>query len=414
MATSFKDKTDNEVTQEQKDIVKSAFLDPKSAAAYSSVEKVYRQCKEYIKGLTRGTVSNILSTEPEFTQHRRFKAEKGRKIVYRSSIPFHETGIDLCDVHNLSSKNANVKFLFLFQCTLSRYLIVIPLRSKSSESIRYGFEQFYAHPFVHGKKGVIFWSDKESGVKSNEAWLKQVYDATVIHSKSLSQTKSILIEIAVKQLTNRLMRFLSHLGQITYLDHLKDIVDGINSSPRKELYMKSAKEVVNDPSAMRLLLKRKINEEITRESKNAGKTPFYRIGDLVLAKNWPPSLFKKSFLPKFQPTPRKVVSIKLSIPVMYTLEGLPNFRFYKSQLSLVKRGSQIFSEKINKQEPQESSRQKFKLIKTRLDEDRKTRNGKVLSYAKFYQIEDSKKKKDWIDEKAYQSLLEKDQITNHE
>ena len=99
---------------------------------------------------------------------------------------------------------------------------------------------------------------------------------------------------------------------------------------------------------------------------------------------------------------------------MYTLEGLPNFRFYKSQLSLVKRGSQIFSEKINKQEPQESSRQKFKLIKTRLDEDRKTRNGKVLSYAKFYQIENSEKKKDWIDEKAYQSLLEKDQISNHE
>ena len=155
-------------------------------------------------------------------------------------------------------------------------------------------------------------------------------------------------------------------------------------------------------------------KKLLENRRTLAKRHFIESGILCYLKIGHHLCLKNRFCRNSSPPPRKVVSIKLSIPVMYTLEGLPNFRFYKSQLSLVKRGSQIFSEKINKQEPQESSRQKFKLIKTRLDEDRKTRNGKVLSYTKFYQIEDSKKKKDWIDEKAYQSLLEKDQITNHE
>ena len=173
--------------------------------------------------------------------------------------------------------------------------------------------------------------------------------------------------------------------------------------------------LAHSPESMRKLLKEKIQEEIQREKDTNRKTPEYRIGDSVLAKNWPPSLFRKNFLPKFQPQPRKIVGIKLSTPVLYILEGLPNLRFYKQQLSLIKRGSKIFEEKLNKQKPSVSSRPVYKLIKTRLDPDRQTRNGKILSYAKFYQLKDPVENKlDWVDKKTYQSLLEKDQIANYE
>ena len=132
---------------------------------------------------------------------------------------------------------------------------------------------------------------------------------------------------------------------------------------------------------------------------------------MVLPLNWPTTLFKKDFLPKFDNVPRKVIGIKLSVPPLYILEGLPKLRFYASQLSLVKRGSDIFSEKINKQKPQQDSRVKYKLIKTRLDPERKTRSGTILSYAKSYQLQDNKSNNtEWVNEQTYNTLLKKNQI----
>ena len=400
-----------EANDKQKDIIKSAFLDPSSPAAFSSLERVYQLCKSVIKGLTRGTVANVLSTEPEFTQYKKPKRVKGRKTIFRSSIPFSETAIDLSECGAISSKNGGVRYLFVFQCILSKYLIVIPLRSKNTESIRDGFNQFFSNPIINKRKGIIFWSDKEAAVKANEHYLEKTYQAQVWYAKTLSKTKSIFAEISIRSLSSRINRYMSYIGKMTFINKLQDIVSGINNCARAELNGKSPVFVIQNESSMRALLKQKIQEEIARENKKVGKTPVYRISDLVLPLNWPTTLFKKDFIPKFNSTPRKILEIKLSQPPLYILEGLPKLRFYASQLSLVKRGSDIFSEKINKQKSQQDSRVKYKLIKTRLDPERKTRSGTILSYAKFYQLQDNiSKQSEWVDEKTYNSLLQKNQI----
>ena len=403
------------VTKEQQDIIKAAFLDPRSPSAYSSPDKVYQQCKSLIKNLTKGTVTNVLSSEPEFTQFRRYKRVLGRKTIFRSSKIFSETAFDLLDIHALFGNNDKVKFLAIYQCILSKFLIVIPIYSKTAEQIKSAFDQFYKNPLVNERKGIIIWSDKEPGLKSIEPYLKKKYETQIWHSKTLNSAKSIFAELSVASVSNRIYRYLSHIGKTRYIDQLPNIIFGLNNQKKKELNGMTPEFLAHSPESMRKLLKQKIQEEIQREKDTNRKTPEYRIGDSVLAKNWPPSLFRKNFLPKFQPQPRKIVGIKLSTPVLYILEGLPNLRFYKQQLSLIKRGSKIFEEKLNKQKPSVSSRPVYKLIKTRLDPDRQTRNGKILSYAKFYQLKDPVENKlDWVDEKTYQSLLEKDQIANYE
>ena len=400
-----------DVNDKQKDIIKSAFLDPSSPVAYSSLEKVFQQCKSVIKGLTRGDVANVLSTEPEFTQYRKPKRVKGRKTIFRSSIPFKETAIDLNECGSISSKNKNVRYLFVFQDILTKYLIVIPIRSKNTESIRDGFDQFFSNPVVNKRKGVIFWSDQEAAVKANEQYLQNSYQAQVWYAKTLNKTKSVHAELSIRTLSSRINRYMSYIGKMTFIDKLQDIVSGINNCVRPELNGKSPATVIQNKKLMHDLLKQKIQEEIAREKKISGKKIAFRINDMVLPLNWPTTLFKKDFLPKFDNVPRKVIGIKLSVPPLYILEGLPKLRFYASQLSLVKRGSDIFSEKINKQKPQQDSRVKYKLIKTRLDPERKTRSGTILSYAKSYQLQDNKSNNtEWVNEQTYNTLLKKNQI----
>lgn len=402
------------VNDEQKDIIKSAFLDPVSPVAFSNLERVYQQCKSVIKGLTRGDVVNVLSAEPEFTQYRKPKRVKGRKTIFRSSIPFAETAIDLSECGAIASKNGGIRYLFVFQCILCKYLIVVPLRSKNTESIRDGFDQFFSNPVVNKRKGVIFWSDQEAAVKANEQYLLNSYQAKVWYAKTLSKTKSIFAEISIRSLTSRINRYMSYIGKMTFINKLQDIVTGINNCKRAELNGRSPESVIRNKSFMHDLLKQKIQEEIARE-KGPKKPVKYRIGDLVLPLNWPSTLFKKDFLPKFDSTAREILEVKPSQPPLYVLKGLPKLKFYGSQLSLVKRGSDIFSEKINKQKPQQDSRVKYKLIKTRLDPERKTRSGTILSYAKFYQLRDNiSGKTEWVNERDYDILIKKNQIIKDE
>ena len=398
------------VNEQERDLIRSAFLDPASPVAYTSLQRVYEKCKSLIHGLTKGTVAHVLSAEPEYTQHRNFKAVDGRKTIYRSPIPFHEVAIDLMEVGSIKNSNSGIRFLFIFQGILSKYLIVVPIKSKTTESIRSGFDKFYSHPLINGKKGIIYWSDREAGIRANESYLHHKYDASVWYSNSLNKAKSVFAENQIRYLSSRLYRYLSYVGKTKYLSNLQNIVDGMNNSTKKSLYGQSPASVVKDATAMKKLLKQKIKEELLREKKNTGKMPYLRIGDLVLTKHWPPSLFRKNFLPKFQSQPRLVTGIKLSIPYMYSVQGLP-FKFYRGQLSLVKRGSQIFQEKLNKQKPQTHSRRQYKLIRTKLDPDRQTRNGKILSYVKSYEIKDLQDNStEWLNEKEYQNLKDKEQI----
>lgn len=282
---------------------------------------------------------------------------------YKQSGINHIWEIDLADMSKYSKENNNNTFLLMVIDIFSKYLYVIPLKSKNAQNVTEGmrkiFEQAKTSPKMIGSdRGKEFY---------NKKFQKLLADYKVKLYSTYSDKKAAICERVIRTIKTTLFKHLSYQGNFNYLKILDNVISEYNS--RKHRTIKMAPIEVNK-SNEQMLLDTVYNYTIINKQKQR-----FKVNDHVRISKYK-HIFEKGYTGNWSFEIFQITKVQNTIPVTYLLKDYQDQNilggFYQYELTKVSNPNIYLVEKIIKK-----------------------KNGKVL--VKWLGFSESQNQ--WIDEK---------------
>lgn len=148
------------------DYLRQLYYNPGNQGALSGPEKLYQAVKEDGKyKISRAKIKQFLNNEDAYSLLKPTRQTFPRSRVVVNTID-SMWDADLADVSNISNHNDGYKFLLVLIDIFSRYLFILPLKSKQHQNIINGLRII----FQKGRKPNTLRTDKGSEFKNR--WLK--------------------------------------------------------------------------------------------------------------------------------------------------------------------------------------------------------------------------------------------------
>ena len=286
-----------------------------------NVNRLFQQARNYDSDILKSQVQSYLWKKPSYQllKPRKYKFAKEKLRV--SGIDSIHTA-DLADVAGkdkfISRANGGIAYLLILLDTFSKYLWVIPLKSKTGKSLAEAFQQIYQFSKRRPRK---LWVDEGTEFYNRE--VRQVLNNYNIELYSvISPIKAGLAERAVRTIKTQLYRYLMEETTYRYIDVLQDLVDGYNNTKHRTTGY--APSLVRPRHTEEIL--DKINPRLTQQPFNKASTqrPIYKIGDLVRVQIHD-RLFQKAYWGTFSDTLYVVDNVfQNRFPLRYSLKRHDN------------------------------------------------------------------------------------------
>ena len=156
-----------------------------------------------------------------------------KRKVY-SQFKDNTWGVDLADMQSLSRKNKGIKYLLCAIDLYSKYAFVIPLKDKKGISIVNAFNKMIKQS---GTKPNKIWVD-QGGEFYNNVFKKWLSDNDIIMYSTYKVGKSVVAEIFIGTLKNKLYKHMTATAKNVYYDVLDDVVNEYNSTKHNTIKMK--------------------------------------------------------------------------------------------------------------------------------------------------------------------------------
>ena len=251
-------------------------------------------------GIRRNTAkssSSILADELHKPIIRKFNKRK----VY-SQFKDNKWGVDLADMQSLSRKNKGVRYLLCAIDLHSKYAFVIPLKDKKGISIANEFNKIITQS---SRKPNRVWVDQRGEFYNNvfEKWLS---DNDINMYSTYNEGKSVVAEIFVRTLKNKLYKHMTATGKNVYYDVLDDVGNKYNNTKHSTIKMKPID--VEDNKRVY------IDEHSEKDSR-------FKVGDRVRISRYK-NIFAKGYTPNWSKEIFIVDKIKDTVPYTYNLKDL--------------------------------------------------------------------------------------------
>ena len=394
--------------ERKKELLWKAYTDIESPASYGSLERLYKQVKKLYSGLERGDVERFLLKQPTFTRNKPRRSHFPRRRTIKKGV-FNQLSCDLMDLQSLKSKNKNYSFILVMLDIVSHFLVAIPLKTKSKQSMMDAFEFALNKTDIDSSKVKLVHSDEGKEFTSIKNFLKSQFDIKLIHTSS--GQKAYYAERYIKELEKRLFRHLYVLGSSNWISILDKIVRGYNETPQRSLKNYAPKDFLNNEALSESLKKENALKLLAHYKKHDKPGPFLK-GDKVRYVLKKKSQFDKAYIPSFSDAVETIVKVFYTIPNTYKISNHPRRKYYAEELSLVApyRSKRRGEEAEEEEEEEGESEGKYKLIRTQLLPDRTTRSGKILNMKKEYLVKNltqPNKAAQWLNEAEYKALEKK-------
>jgi transposase InsO family protein len=209
----------------------SIYYDPKHPGSYAGPKKLYEAVKASGKfkiGTRR--IKQWLKSQETYTMTRHARRKFPRNTYEVPGIDNHWQS-DLMDMIKLSSYNDGVKYLMIIIDLFSRYLWILPLKSKTSKEVTDVLNHFW---LKEKRSPQLFQSD--SGTEYKNRTLKSLLKSKNIHQLfSLNETKSPYAERVIKTIKMKLYRYMLKNFTNRYIDVLDDTVKSYNNTKHRML-----------------------------------------------------------------------------------------------------------------------------------------------------------------------------------
>ena len=296
------------------------YYNPKRAGALGGVERLYRDVKKDRKyDISRAQIKKWLMKQDTYTLHKPARRHYRRNRVIVGGID-ELWQMDLADMQAIAAENDGYRYLLVCIDVFSKYVWVIPLKTKTGPALVTAFKKIL-----------------ESGRKHQKIQTDQGTEFFNKHFKDLMKEEEI-------QLYN------------TYNEVLQDLVDSYNRSKHRSIQKKPINVTQNNEREVWHTLYGE------REKKEPVKYKF-EVGDQVRISKMKRT-FEKGYLPNFS---KEIFTVSQQIPRQPPVYKLKDYdqeelsgTFYNEELQKVIKEDDVYEvEKILKKRGKGKNREVF-------------------------------------------------------
>lgn len=295
------------------------------SGSYGGIERLSKA-----SGVPLKTAKNWLMTQDAYTLHKPIRLKFMRRKVIAYGIG-ELMQCDLIDMTKLAKFNDGIKYVLTAIDVFSKYAYAIPLKSKNSESMLKAFKKLSKQCKININK-----IQTDFGREFHNRLLKKYFKRHGIHHySSHSEYKASVFERFNRPLKSRLFRIFTHTNSYRYIDILKSVLKGYNSSKHRT--------IGHAPDKVTPELESSIFEKVY--GYNAQMKYKYNVGDRVRISKVKQT-FHKGYLPNWTDEVFTIYKRFPSIPPTYILRDLKSAnvkgRFYEEELQKVFKESHDF------------------------------------------------------------------------
>lgn len=206
------------------DYLRQLYYNPGNQGALSGPEKLYQAVKEDGKyKISRAKIKQFLNNEDAYSLLKPTRQTFPRSRVVVNTID-SMWDADLADVSNISNHNDGYKFLLVLIDIFSRYLFILPLKSKQHQNIINGLRII----FQKGRKPNTLRTDKGSEFKNR--WLKafkKKENVNILYTQN--ETKANYAERVIRTMKKMMYRYFLKNRTYEYTNILQDLVKTYNN-----------------------------------------------------------------------------------------------------------------------------------------------------------------------------------------
>ena len=214
-----------------KQYLSSLYFDPRSPSSFLGPDKLYQLVKSEGKfKIWRHRITKWLRNQESYslTKGARRKYQRSRVIVAGKDSQWD---LDLMDMVDLATHNANYKYVLVAIDIFSRYAHCQPIKSKKGVEVTQALQQILSGP----RKPKTIRTDRGMEFRSKDVnkYLKSI---DIHHFYALNtETKANYAERFIKTLKHKIFRYLMKKRTQKYIDVLQDMVHSYNHTVHRSL-----------------------------------------------------------------------------------------------------------------------------------------------------------------------------------
>ena len=277
-----------------------------SAYQFRGVNILYKAVRKRFVGTRKLDIIEWLQNQPLYSQFYPIGRHKPKE--FKKSRPwsaFSHLQFDLAEMQSLATRNGNVNYLAVCVDELTEYVIVKPLKNKTAQAVVSVFTEIFQtfHPsFLICDAG----AENRSALMQN---LAKENNVQIVIAKS----KAFLAECFIRIVKSRIYKTMSFNKTLRYIDHLSEICNAINHSPKRSLLNHSSLEVVHNAELQQQLLTRRMTDNGKDKRSKFKKGDFVR---LHFAR-----MFAKGYRPTASEEIYQIEDVTKDYPHLYKLKS---------------------------------------------------------------------------------------------
>lgn len=206
------------------------YFDAKHPGAFAGPRKIQQILKQNNFMIPIKTIKIWLQNQDAYSLLRPVRYRFKRQRVVTTGID-DLWDADLAEVSNIAQHNDDMHYWLVVIDVFTRYLWVVPVKSKHHSQIVQAFKAVFAQTTRRPKH---LRTDKGTEFK-NKA-VKSLMQNTRIHAYTTkNETKANYAERVIRTLKGLVYRYFIHRQTYRYIDVLQDLVDNYNSRPHRSL-----------------------------------------------------------------------------------------------------------------------------------------------------------------------------------
>ena len=274
------------------------YYNPKRSGALGGVERLYRDVKKDGKyAISRAQLKKWLMKQDTYTLHKPARRHYERNRVIVGAID-ELWQMDLADMQTMAAENDGYRYLLVCIDVFSKYLWVIPLKTKTGPALVTAFKKI----LESGRKPEKIQTDQ--GTEFFNKHFKALMKKEEIHLyNTYNETKASVVERVIRTLKTRMWRYFTAKKTMRYIEVLQDLVDSYNRSKHRSIQKK--------PINVTQKNEREVWHTLYGEREKEGPVKYkFEVGDQVRISKMK-RRFEKGYLPNFS---KEIFTVSQQIP----------------------------------------------------------------------------------------------------
>lgn len=214
-------------------VLRKIYYDPKSAAGFASIDKLYKWARLEDPHVTIQDVRDWLASEHTYALHApsRVRFTRNRCLVEHVDEQWQA---DLVDMAKYKRWNHGYTFILTVVDMFSKFAFTIPVKTKTGVSLRRAFEKI----FNKGRVPLKLQTDK--GTEFTNTHLQQYLKSREVEyfTTTNRNIKCALVERFNRTLKTRLFKYMTSKNTKKYIDVLTSFTDSYNASKHRTTKMR--------------------------------------------------------------------------------------------------------------------------------------------------------------------------------